>query len=64
MSKITAHEILTAISDVRKHTCPPTGKVVARGIDEIVVADSLLLDLQERILDAYGNEPQDTTLAS
>lgn len=58
--KITLHDILIKINEIRtKYTAPPAGsEVVRRGIDEITAVDAELLDLQERILDDHGNEPQ------
>lgn len=57
--RVTLHQVLEAINDARMFTCPPkTGESVERGIDQIIAADTILLHIQERLLDAYGNEPQ------
>lgn len=61
---MTVHDVLTAINDIRKLTCPPaTGETKTIGIDQVVEADAKLLDLQERLLDDYGDKPQSTILA-
>lgn len=60
----TVHDVLTAINDIRKLTSPPiTGETKTIGIDQLIEADNKLLDLQERLLDDYGDKPQSTTLA-
>ena len=62
--KITVHDVLTRINDIRKLTSPPDlGETKQIGIDQIVEADGMLLDLQERLLDDYGHDPQTTTLS-
>jgi hypothetical protein len=58
---ITFHDVLTAINEIRRtYTAPPTGAEMAasRRIDVIASVDAMLLDLQERILDAHGDKPQ------
>jgi catechol 2,3-dioxygenase-like lactoylglutathione lyase family enzyme len=58
-TRITPHQVLEAINDARVFTCPPnTGEIVERGIDQIIAADTILLHIQERLLDAYGSQPQ------
>lgn len=59
MAKMTVHQVLTKINEIRKHTSPPgKGETVVRGIDQITAADALLLDLQEKLLDDYGDQLQ------
>jgi hypothetical protein len=63
MAKMTVHEVLVKINDVRLLTSPPnTGETKEIGIDQITVADAILLALQERLLNDYGDDPQSTTL--
>lgn len=65
MAKMTVHQILEAISDVRKLTSPPdAGETKTVGIDQVVEADQKLLDLQERLLDDYGLDLQTAQPAS
>lgn len=52
---ISWNDVLVRINEMRKHTAP---EVTVRGIDEIMTVDALLLDLQEKILDDHGHEPQ------
>lgn len=64
-NQMTAFQIISAVEEMRKLTCPPSeGKVVERGIDQIVEVDRLLLDLQEKLLDAFGNDSQTAPLKS
>ena len=58
MPKMTVHEVLTAISAIRNITV----KRQTLTKSELLEVDAKLLDLQERLLDDYGNEPQSTTL--
>lgn len=48
-SKMTVLAVLTAINDIRKLT------------PGLIEADNKLLDLQERLLNDYGNDPQTKT---
>lgn len=61
--KLTIHDVLLKINEIRKLTAPPLEgpppKVVR--VDKVLEADALLLDLQERLLDDYGNGPQSET---
>lgn len=61
MSRITAHEILTKINVARLglRLKDGSGRVHAAVVD----VDAVLLDLQEKLLDDYGNEPQTRELA-
>lgn len=53
---ITIHEVLVAIDDIRKHTCPSVGvEMTVRGIDEVAAVDTLLHDLQERLIELCGH---------
>lgn len=59
---ITIYEVLTAINNVRLLTSPPNvGETKVLDITTIVEADNQLLDLQERIMNDYGDGPQSET---
>jgi hypothetical protein len=65
MPKMTALEVLNKINEVRALTSPPgEGETKEIGIDQITEADAMLLQLQERLLEDYGNSDQAAELGT
>lgn len=54
VEKISIHQILVRINEARNMTCRERKDPLAT----IIKVDEILLDLQEQILDDYGNESQ------
>lgn len=56
--KITIHQILTKINEARNLACREPRKTAEQTLATVIKVDHILLDLQEQILDDYGNESQ------
>lgn len=59
-NQITAFQILETLKQAREYTSTNNG-LTSRGIAEV---DNLLIDLQDKLLDRFGSDPQDAPLIS